>query len=177
MLDMSDIPSAPDEFLIDPTVSPNEVDRAPLRFSEALARTINTSEDRELPMVFAYIDESSGIRQTFRGSIHVHGEQQLAFWNRDPKGGFIRALAAGRDSVCMTYREHDTPRLLQFHGRAHLVEDENERMRVWGGSPELERNLAHGRNGVAVVIDLDRVQGIDQAEETGAWRPFIMRRA
>lgn len=172
---MSDDSRVLDEFLVDPALVP--IEPSPIRISEALIRIIDTAEERELPMVFAYIDENKGIRQTFRGSIHVHGEQQLAFWNRDPKGGFIRALAAGHDSVSMTYRERDTPRLLQFYGRARLVEDEDEKTRVWGGSPELERNLVHGRNGVAVVIDLDRVQGIDQTKETGAWRPFVMRRA
>ena len=142
-----------------------------------MAHTINSAEERELPMVFAYIDENGGIRQTFRGSIHVHGDQALAFWNRDPKGGFIRALKAGREFVCTTYREPDCPRLLQFHGRARLVEDQSEAERVWKESPELERQLTHGRNGVAVVIELDRIEGIEKSPDTGRWEPFVMARA
>lgn len=174
MPDMSDEVRVLDEFLIDPTLTPIEL--APIRISDAMARTIDTAEEREIPMVFAYIDEKNTIKQTFRGSIHVHGAQQLAFWNRDPKGGFIRALGAGHEFVCMTYRERDTPRLLQFHGRARVVEDQDEATRVWSESPELERKLTHGRNGVAVVVELDRVQGIDQSPETGAWEPFAMMR-
>lgn len=164
-----------DKFLVDPVLVP--IAPSPIRISAALARTIDTAEERELPMVFAYIDENGGIRQTFRGSIHVHGEHQLAFWNRDPKGGFIRALSAGHDSVSMTYRERETPRMLQFYGQARVVEDQDERTRIWSGSPELERNLAHGRNGVGVIIELNRVQGIDLNEGTGEWKPFVMRRS
>lgn len=171
---MSDDQQVLDEFLIDPTLV--SIEPGPIRFSDAMANTINTAEEREVPMVFAYIDENKAIRQTFRGSIHVHGPLELAFWNRDPNGGFIRALKAGNDTVCTTYRERDTPRLIQFHGRARLVEDKDETARVYAQSPELERNLAHGKNGVAIVIELDRVQGIDQSEATGAWEPFAMIR-
>lgn len=163
------------EFLVDPAVSSSQPE--PIHISETMAGFIDSAEEREIPMVFAYLDEKNALRQTFRGSIHVHGAQQLAFWNRDPKGGFIRALSAGHDCVCATYREPDTPRLVHFHGRARLVEDKNEAARVWQESPELERQLMHGRNGVAVVIDLDRMEGIDQSKETGAWEPFIMSRA
>lgn len=172
--DMSENPRVLDEFVIDPTLVSTEA--APIRISDALARTINMAEEREVPMVFAYIDENDTIRQTFRGSIHVHGPQQLAFWNRDPKGGFIRALSAGHVTCCTTYRERDTPRVLQFHGRARVVKDQEEATRVWRESPELERKLTHGRNGVAVVIELDRVQGVDQSPQTGAWEPFVMTR-
>jgi hypothetical protein len=171
---MPENPRALEEFLNDPSLP--SVEPSPIRFSEAMTDIIDTAEEREVPMVFAYIDESNAIRQTFRGSIHVHGEQQLAFWNRDPKGGLIRALAAGNDAVCATYRERDTPRLLQFHGHARVEEDPDERTRVYGQSPELERNLAHGRNGVAVVIELDRIQGVDQPPGTGAWEAFAMSR-
>lgn len=171
---MSDEMHMLDEFTIDPALAP---ERMPIRISDAMARVIDTAEEREVPMVFAYIDEKNAIRQTFRGSIHVHGARQLAFWNRDPAGGFIRALEAGNNAVCTTYREPGTPRTLQFHGRAHVVQDPAEAERVWRESPELERTLTHGRNGVAVIIELDRVQGVDQRSESGAWEPFLMTRA
>lgn len=148
----------------------------PLRLAGEMAHVINSAEERELPMVFAYVDEDGGLRQSFRGSIHVHGDQALAFWNRDPNGGFIRALKCGYSQVCATYREHDTPRVLQFHGRARLVEGEDEAQRVWNESPELERQLTHGRNGVAVVIELDQVRGVDLVN-LGEWEPFTMARA
>ncbi len=172
---MSDNLRVVDEFLIDPTLA--SVEPTPIQISDSMTRTINTAEEREVPMVFAYIDEQGGIKQTFRGSIHVHGPQQLSFWNRDPNGGLIRALAAGYENVCTTYRERDTPRLLQFHGRARVVEDKDEAKRVWQESPELERNLAHGKNGVAVIIELDRVQGIERSAQTDQWEPFAMKRA
>lgn len=172
---MSDDLRVLDRFLTDPNLA--DVEPTPIRFSDSLARTVNTAEEREVPMVFAYIDEGKAIRQTFRGSIHVHGPQQLAFWNRDPNGGFIRALKAGHDAVSTTYRERDTPRVLHFRGRARVVEDPDEATRVWSESPELERKLTHGKNGVAVIIDLDSVHGVDQATENDAWKPFVMTRA
>lgn len=52
---MSDNLRVVDEFLIDPTLM--SVEPTPIQISEPMKRTINTAEEREVPMVFAYIDE------------------------------------------------------------------------------------------------------------------------
>ena len=148
-----------------------------IRLQGKIAEAINSAEEREIPMVFAYLDVAGTLRQSYRGSIHVHQEDQLAFWNRDPNGGLIKALKAGRTNVCTTYRETDSPCVVQFSGRARVIEDEAEAKRVWSESPELERQLTHGRNGVAVLIELDRVRGVRRNESTGEWEPFLMARA
>ena len=153
-----------------------EAKSLPLRIAGEMAEAINTAEEREIPMVFAYLDQSGTLRQSYRGSIHVHEQSQLAFWNRDPNGGFIKALKAGKTHVCTTYRETDSPRVLHFAGRARVIEDEDEAKRVWSESPELERKLTHGQNGVAVLIELESVRGIDRLSETGEWAPFVMLR-
>jgi hypothetical protein len=59
----------------------------------------------------------------------------------------------------MIYRSPTTP-LLQFHGRARITTDEAERERVFENAPERERESDPERKGVAIVIDLAKVEGV-----------------
>jgi hypothetical protein len=59
----------------------------------------------------------------------------------------------------MMYRSATTP-MLQFHGRARIATDEAERERVFGNAPEREQKSDPERKGVAIVIDLVKVEGV-----------------
>jgi hypothetical protein len=50
--------------------------------------------------------------------------------------------------------------VLQFHGRARIAADEAERSRVFDSAPEREQAADPDRKGAAVIIDLDRVEGV-----------------
>jgi hypothetical protein len=95
---------------------------------------------------------------SFRGSVQVYSDDQLGLWARNAEGGTLDAIRAN-PSVALVYRSATTP-VLQFHGRARIVEDEQERSRVFESAPERERAADPERKGAAVIIDLDRVEGV-----------------
>ena len=61
--------------------------------------------------------------------------------------------------MVLVYRSATTP-VLQFHGRARVADNEPERSRVYDSAPDRERAADPERKGVAVIIDLDRVEGV-----------------
>lgn len=62
-------------------------------------------------------------------------------------------------NVAMVYRSATTP-VLQFHGRARITDDPVERARVFENAPERERQSDPERRGAAIVVDLDRIEGV-----------------
>ena len=62
-------------------------------------------------------------------------------------------------NVALVYRSATTP-ALQFHGRARIAADEAERTRVFESAPEREQASDPERKGVAVIVDLDRIEGV-----------------
>jgi hypothetical protein len=95
---------------------------------------------------------------SFRGSTQVYNDGQLGLWIRKASGGTIEAIK-GNPQVAMMYRSATTP-MLQFHGRARIATDEAERERVFGNAPEREQKADPERKGVAIVIDLAKVEGV-----------------
>jgi hypothetical protein len=77
---------------------------------------------------------------------------------RNPTGGLLSRIV-GEPHIALLYRNGPDRVSYQFHGRARTVTDEDVRTQVFENSPEVERNLDPDRKGVAVVIDVDRVQG------------------
>jgi hypothetical protein len=67
----------------------------------------------------------------------------------------------------MIYRSATTP-VLQFHGRARITTDEAERVRVFENAPEREQKSDPERKGVAIVIDLAKVEGVLKFGPDGA---------
>jgi hypothetical protein len=57
------------------------------------------------------------------------------------------------------YRDEDTKATYQFQGRARVSTDEAVRNRIYAKMAEAERNHDPARTGVALLVDLDRVEG------------------
>jgi hypothetical protein len=106
----------------------------------------------------------------YRGSVIVYGPQQLALWARNADDGL--AVAVGKNpNVSLVFYEADGPgpRYLNIRGRAKVDPSANDR--VYAEMIEGERNADADKKGVAIVIDVDRVQGF------GADGGFTMERA
>jgi hypothetical protein len=106
---------------------------------------------------------------SFRGSLQVLGPDQLGLWSRKREGGLVDAIAQ-RPGVSLLYYSRDTPGpgYLSIRGRARVAEELNDR--VFDGMIDLEQAQDPERGGVAVVIDVDSVQGF------GAEGGFAMER-
>ena len=126
------------------------------------------------PLILASVDAAGKPKLSFRGSTQVFSADQLGFWARNADGTTAASIAAN-PHVALMYR-HPTERvILQFAGRARVVEGA-ERERVYDQAPEYEQKADPEKKGVAVIIDLDRVSGILGVGADGKVRPVSMER-
>ncbi len=109
------------------------------------------------PLVLAYTGPDGAPHLSLRGSIQTAGPLLLTLWARKPEG-LVEAIAAD-PRVTLLYRNSPTRTTLTVTGRARVVTDEAERHRIYELAPEVEQRHDPGRNGVALAVDVDRVQG------------------
>jgi hypothetical protein len=145
------------EILQEPIAAPRP-DPTPLELTPAMRQAVNEALADSLPMTLAYVDADGVPHLSPRGSIHVHGDRELAIWVRDPEGGFLKALET-HPSVALWYRNPANRTNYQFAGRAHVVGDDATTRAVYDATPERERNVDPRARGRAVVVELDRIEG------------------
>lgn len=109
-------------------------------------------------LLLAAVDKDHKPVLSFRGSTSVFSDTQLSFWARNVEGGTIEAIK-NNPHVALMYRSPSVP-LLQFIGRAHIVDNPAERNRAFDLAPEKERASDPERKGCAVIVDLDEVKGV-----------------
>ena len=126
------------------------------------------------PMIVATVDAEGRPRLSYRGSTQVFSGDQLGFWARNAEGSTLESIRTN-PHVALMYRQPAQRVFLQFSGRARVVEGA-ERDRVYDQAPEFERKADPDRKGVAVVIDLDKVEGMLGLDAAGARRGLSLQR-
>jgi general stress protein 26 len=129
-----------------------------LKISPELREVIDNALMTRHPILVTAVTGEGQPTLSYRGSVHVHGDTQLAFWSRHADGTFIRSIAKN-PRVTLLYRDPDKRTMLQFHGRAHVPADAATQDRVYDESAEPERVADFARLGTAVVVDLHRIEG------------------
>jgi hypothetical protein len=136
----------------------------PLEVIPASARPlINNARANETPIAVAHTDENGDPSLTFRGSIQVWSDTALCAWIRQGEGGLARSIAKN-PKLSLIYRD-GARAMLMMQGRARLDPDDAVRQRVFALIPEQEQNHDPGRKGVAMIIELDRMQGYSTGGE------------
>jgi hypothetical protein len=132
-----------------------------LHLSPALKDTVNTALARGRMMSVAYVSPEGRPELSFRGSVQAYSDTQLAIWVRNPEGGILEAVAKGRPHIVLLYGEltEQSKAFVTFRGRGRVDSSESVRRKVYEDSPEIERSMDKERKGVALVIDLDSVDG------------------
>ena len=131
---------------------------AELRLTDEIKNAVNGAFDNQTPMMIAYSDGDGEIHLSFRGTIQAYSDDQLAVWARDPEGGLPRHISA-RPKVTLFYHDPKTRTTYTFYGRARIADDPDARTAVFDGSPARERQMDFRRGGVAIIVDLDKVEG------------------
>lgn len=151
--------------------------RTPTRLviPDAVKEMVNKSLLERHPMVLAYSDGSGQPVLSFRGSVQVFGDDQLALWVRNSGGGFVAAIQAN-PRVALMYRNEDTRATYQFQGRARITISEADRRRIYDAMAPVEQHHDFARTGVAMVIDLDLLEGW-AGIANGPIDPISMRRS
>jgi hypothetical protein len=123
-----------------------------------IALAVNGAAERSEALAVGYVDDAGYPAVSFRGSTQVHGPQQLAIWARKADDGLARAIAE-RPQVTLVYYGPGSPGplFLSFRGRARVDASANDA--VYAAMIEGERQQDPDRKGVAVLIDVESVQG------------------
>lgn len=124
--------------------------------TEEMRTAVNNALDDGHPVISTSVGADGQPSLAFFGSTQVYSDDQLAVWVRNREGGFLQRIAANAH-VAFLYRNPDFSQMWQFHGRARVVDDQQARDTIYDNSDKRERDRDPDRQGVAVVIDLDRV--------------------
>ena len=154
---------------------PRPAPASALQLTPKLKQLIDNALATRHPMLMAYTDESGQPVLSFRGSLQAFSDDQLALWVRNAQGGMLRALQEN-PKVALMYRDEDSKATYQFQGRARVTTDENERQKVYKASAAVEQAHDFAQLGVAVIIDLDRVDGYAGLGPAGAIDRVLMVR-
>ena len=129
-----------------------------LRLTDEIKSAVDGALDNQTPMMIAYSDNDGEIHLSFRGTIQAYSDDQLAVWARDPGGGLPRHIAA-RPKVTLFYHDPKTRTTYTFYGRAWIADDPGIRAVIFENSHPREQQMDFRRRGVAIVVDLDRLEG------------------
>jgi hypothetical protein len=127
--------------------------------TKAIPDAINEAVLRGRQPAIAYVNDAGDPEISFRGSTYVFGPDQLAIWVRKQDSGLAVAIKA-RPHVGLVYyggHEGPGPAFLSFKGSARV--DTSADDAVYAAIVEPERQQDPERKGVAVIIDVDSVQG------------------
>jgi predicted pyridoxine 5'-phosphate oxidase superfamily flavin-nucleotide-binding protein len=131
---------------------------APVRLTDEIKARVDNALATRHPMVVAYVDESGQPVLSFRGSTQAFSDDQLAMWVRNSDGYFLRSIEKN-PKIALMYRDEETKATYQFQGRARISTSEADRRAVYAKMAEAERNHDPARLGVALIVELDRVEG------------------
>jgi hypothetical protein len=129
-----------------------------LVLTDEIKGLINNGLTNATPLLLAAVSPAGKPVLSFRGSVQTYSDDQIGLWVRNGQGSTLDAIRANPD-VALVYRSATTP-VLQFHGRARIATDDQERSKVFESAPEREQAADPTRKGVAVIVDLDRVEGV-----------------
>ena len=146
-----------------------------LKLTPTIETLVNNALVSKHPMLIAYAGETGQPVVSFRGSTQAFSDDQLAIWVRNAEGSFLSSIKKN-PKVALMYRDEDTKATYQFQGRARVAGDEPTRETVYESMAQVERDHDFARTGVAVLIDLDLVQGYAGLSPTGPIEPVRMVR-
>jgi hypothetical protein len=141
-------------------IPPAPPEAAPLRLTGEMKAAITGALDNQTPVLIAYLDSDEEIHLSFRGTIQAYSDEQLALWARDPAGGLPRNIAV-RPKVTLFYHDARTRTSYTFYGRARVHDDPAVRTAIYENSHPGERQMDFRRHGVAVIVDLRKIEGRD----------------
>src|ERR1035438_6568298 len=132
-----------------------------LKLSPALKETVNPALARGRMMSVAYVSPQGRPELSFRGSVQAYSDTQLAIWVRNPEGGILKALTSGHPHIALLYGElgAQSKAFMTFRGRGRVESSEPVRRKVYDDAPERKSTFDKDRKGVALIIDLDSVDG------------------
>ena len=131
-----------------------------LKLSEDMKKAVNTAFERKKPIVISYVDETNAPKLSFRGSTQAYSDTALAIWVRMPDGPILAAVKRN-PAVALIYGDFrsDGRDFMVFRGRARIDASDAARSRVFESAHPFEQSQDQDRNGNALIVELDSVEG------------------
>ena len=130
----------------------------PIVLPEGLKRRIDQALAERHPMLVSHVDPQGQPVLTFRGSVQTFSDDQLALWVRSPEGGFVQSIRLN-PRIALMYRDEEAKATYHFQGRARVSAEPAHRHTIFERAHPAERAHDFAMLGVAVIVDLDRVEG------------------
>jgi hypothetical protein len=130
-----------------------------LKLSEDMKNAVNTAFERRKPVVISYV-ENGAPKLSYRGSTQAYNDTALAIWVRMPDGPILEAVQKN-PAVALIYGDFrvDGRDFMVFRGKAHIDKSDAARARVYENAHTFEQSQDKDRNGNALIIELDSVEG------------------
>ena len=138
----------------------------PLIIPNELKAMVNNALVEKHPMLMAYCNLENQPVQTFRGSLQVFSDHQLAMWIRSSDGAFIKSIQKN-PKVSFMYRNEDSKATYSFQGIARVSDSEKDRAIVYSQSAIAEQDHDFAQIGVVVLIDLEKIEGYSSLGPSG----------
>jgi hypothetical protein len=139
------------------------LERATVLATDTIPEFVKTHVNNALangtPMVIACTNPDGSPNLTLRGATQVYGDTQLSVWLRHAEGDTVNAIRLNPRMVAL-YRDSRTRTTFVFHGRGHVETSEKIRNRAFEIAPEVEQNHDPRRLGAALIIDVDKLDGM-----------------
>ncbi len=131
-----------------------------LKLSAEMKDAINKAFEVQKPIVVAYVDENNAPQISYRGSTQAYSDKQLAIWVRNPEGRLLESIAKNPAMALMYGNFEPTGRaFMTLRGRGHVDSSDAVRGKVYDAAHPFERDKDKDRKGIAIIIDLDSVDG------------------
>jgi hypothetical protein len=131
-----------------------------LKLTADMKKAVDTAFETLKPIVVSYVDESGAPQLSFRGSTQAYSDTQLAIWIRNPEGRILESITKN-PAIALLYGSFEpTARAFMiFRGRARIEGSDAVRRHVYEHAHAFERDKDKDRKGIALLIDLDSVEG------------------
>lgn len=131
-----------------------------LKLSPEMKQAINTAFESGRAVSLSYVDEKGAPHLSYRGSTQAYSDTQLAIWVRNPEGLLLPSVKKN-PAVALIYGNFDPKSrgFMMFRGHARIDDSPDVRHRVYEAAHEFERNQDKDRKGVALIIDLNSIEG------------------
>src|SRR5256885_6961915 len=117
----------------------------------------NARTDHEQALTTGLVATSNDGRPdlALKGSLMVWDRDHIAWWERS-KRETLAALGTNPRVAIFVRNPTRDRRTLRFYGTAQVVEDPEQRERVWGRVQQVEKDMDKDKLGLAIIVRIDR---------------------
>ena len=127
-----------------------------IQLTDEMKSAVNTALEDKVPCIVATASADGKPGIGYRGSVMDYGDDSLAYWERTFRQGSENIET--NPHVVILYRNPATLQAWKFFGQAEVHRNDDAREAVMAKTVKAELDRDTERNGVAVIVRLDRIE-------------------